>query len=73
MSPWSAPSTMAYMLQPTSIISLFYAYLVSMLMSLHGPIWHTAVLTLYSCTNLIQLEMYHIVSIANLEHLVCLH
>ena len=32
---------MAYMLQPTSI-SLSYAYLVSMLMSLHGPIWHIA-------------------------------
>ena len=37
---------MAYM-QPTPI-SLSYAYLVSMLMSLHGPIWNTAVLTLYS-------------------------
>ena len=58
---------MAYMLQPTSI-SLSYAYLVSMLMSLRGPIWHTAVLTLY-----IQLDMYHIVSIVYLEHLVCLH
>ena len=34
---------MAYM-QP----SLSYAYLVSMLMSLHGPIWHTTVLTLHS-------------------------
>ena len=33
---------MAYM-QPTPI-SLSYAYLVFMLMSLHGPILHTAVL-----------------------------
>ena len=55
---------MAYMLQPTSI-SLSYAYLVSMLI---GPIWHTAVLTLYRYRH-----AYHIASIVYLEHLVCLY